>query len=83
MRRFKSMDVAQIQNFSLEPPLIGNKGLNLNDPAKKHQLTTWPGEYSGLRVISIMYAAFQQFAPGTDFGIDVSRDYQIAIQPVQ
>jgi tetratricopeptide (TPR) repeat protein len=81
MQRFKSMDVAQIQNFALELALIGNKGLNINDPAKKHQLTTWPGEYSGLEVISIMYAAFQQFAPGTDLGIDLRREYRIATQP--
>ena len=81
MQRFKSMDVAQIQNFALELALIGNKGLNISDSAKKHLLTTWPGEYSGLQVISIMYAAFQQFAPGTDLGIDLSREYRIATQP--
>ena len=83
MQRFKSMDVAQIQNFALELALIGNKGLNINDSEKKHQLTTWPGEYSGLQVISIMFAAFQQFAPDTDLGIDLSREYRIATQSGQ
>ena len=77
------MDVAQIQNFALQLALIGNKGLNINDPAKKHQLTTWPGEYSSLQVISIMCAAFQQFAPSTDHGIDLSREYQIATKSGQ
>ncbi len=61
--RFKSMEAAQIKQFALELALIGNKGLNINDPTKKHQLQTWPGEYTGLQVISIMYAAFQQCAP--------------------
>ena len=83
LERFKAMDVPQIQMFALELATIGNKGLNIKDPAKKHQLQTWPGEYSGLQVISIMYAAFQQFAPTTDLGIDLSREYQIATQQGQ
>ena len=83
MKRFKSMDVSQIQNFALELALIGNQGLNINDSTKKHLLKTWPADYSGLQVISIMYAAFQQFAPDTDLGIDLSREYRIATQPGQ
>ncbi len=77
---FKSMDVVHIQNFALALALIGNKGLNINDPATKHRLNMWPGEYSGMQVISIMYAAFQQFAPDADLGIDLSREYRIATQ---
>lgn len=81
LERFRVMDVVtQIQKFALELATIGNKGLNIKDPAKKHLLQTWPGEYTGLQVISIMYAAFQQFAPTTDLGIDLSREYQIATQ---
>ena len=60
--------------------MIGNRGLNVNDPTTKHQFQTWPGEYTGLQLISFMYAAFQQFAPSTDLGIDLSREYQIATQ---
>ncbi len=80
LERFKSMEMIQIQKFALELAMLGNKGLNINDPTKMHQLQTWPGEYTGLQLISIMYAAFQQFAPGTDLGIDLSREYRIATQ---
>ena len=78
LERFKSMEVTQIQNLALELTLIGNKGLNINDPTKKHQIKAWTGDYSGLHLISIMYAAFQQFAPDTDIGIDLSKEYTIA-----
>jgi len=78
--RFKSMDVPQIQNLALELTLLGNTGLNINDPAKKYQIKAWPGEFTGLHLISIMYAAFQQFAPETDIGIDLSKEYLIATQ---
>lgn len=76
--RFKSMEVTQIQNLALELSLLGNKGLNINDPSKKYQIKTWTGEYTGLHLISIMYAAFQQFAADTDIGIDLSKEYRIA-----
>lgn len=80
LERFKSMNATQIQNLALELALIGNKGLNINDSTKKHSIQAWPGEYTGLHVISIMYAAFQQFASDTDLGIDLSKEYRIASQ---
>jgi len=78
LERFKSMELSQIQNLALELTLLGNKGLNINDPAKKYQIKTWAGDYTGLHLISIMYAAFQQFAPDTDIGIDLSKEYRLA-----
>lgn len=78
LNRFKSMELTQIQNLALELTLLGNKGLNINDPTKKYQIKAWDGEYSGLHLISIMYAAFQQFAPDTDIGIDLSKEYHVA-----
>lgn len=78
LERFKSMEVRQIQSLALELTLLGNKGLNINDPTKKHQIKAWAGDFTGLHLISIMYAAFQQFAPGADIGIDLSKEYEIA-----
>ena len=56
----------------------GRRGLDVNDPEPKYELRTLPGEYSALSVVSIMVAAFQQFAPGTDLGIDLAREYEMA-----
>ena len=78
LERFKSMEVRQIQSLALELTLLGNKGLNINDPTKKYQIKAWAGDFTGLHLISIMHAAFQQFAPGTDIGIDLSKEYEIA-----
>ncbi len=80
LKRFKSMEVTQIQGLALELAMLGNKGLDINDPAKKYPIQAWPGEFSGLHLISIMYAAFQQFAPDTDVGIDLSNEYRMANQ---
>jgi tetratricopeptide (TPR) repeat protein len=76
--RFKSMELAQIRNLALELAMLGSKGLDINDPAKKYRIQSWSGEFTGLHVISAMYAAFQQFAPDTDIGIDLSKEYRMA-----
>ncbi len=39
-----------------------------------------PGEYSALAVVSVMVVAFQQIAPGTDLGIGLAREYEMASQ---
>lgn len=54
------------------------KGLDINGPTPKYHLNSLPGEFSGLHLVSIMYVAFQQTAPGQDVGIDLSREYQAA-----
>jgi len=76
--RFKGMTPQQIQSLALEIALLGNQGLNINDSTEKHKIKSLEGEFSGLNLISIMYAAFQQFAPGEDVGIDLSKEYEMA-----
>jgi hypothetical protein len=53
--------------------------LDINDPDQKYSLRSLPGKFSGLHLCSIMYAAFKQFAPGEDVGIDFSKEYEAAI----
>ena len=53
-------------------------GLSINDPTKTYKVKSLDGEFTGLQLVSIMYAAFQQFAPGQDVGVDFSKEYQIA-----
>jgi hypothetical protein len=38
-------------------------------------LKAFPGAFSGMKIVSYMYAAFQQFMPGVDVGIDLSKEY--------
>jgi hypothetical protein len=43
LKRFKSMDVTQIQNIAFEVGLLGDKGLNINEPTKKYRIKAWSG----------------------------------------
>lgn len=78
LNRFKGMTDQEIQSLALELAMLGNQGLDINNSTKKYEINSLAGEFSGLNVISLMYAAFQQFAPGEDVGIDLSKEYEIA-----
>jgi hypothetical protein len=45
---------------------------------KTYIIDSLPGEFTALELVSIMYAAFQQFAPESDIGIDLSVEYRAA-----
>lgn len=45
-----------------------------------YSLRLLPGTCSGLHLCSIMYAAFKQFAPHEDAGIDFSKEYKAAME---
>ena len=63
--RFSTMTPKDIQDLAYEIATLGMKGFSINDPSKKYTLKRLAGEFTGLQLVSIMYAAYQQFAPGT------------------
>lgn len=40
---------------------------------------TLSAEVDGLQLVALMYVAFQQIAPGHDVGLDLAREYQMAV----
>jgi tetratricopeptide (TPR) repeat protein len=61
--------------ITMEIALLGRNGLDINDPAQKYTLRSLPGNFSGMRLVSMMYAGFKILAPDKDAGIDLSREY--------
>lgn len=78
MERFEEMESRDIQALGQEIAVLGMKGLDINDPATKYRLRSLPGEFSGLHLVSLIYAAFQEIAPETDVGIDLAGEYAAA-----
>lgn len=72
---FAQMTPEQLKQAALELAMAGQQGLDLKDPTPKHTLKAFPGAFSGMKIVSYMYAAFQQFMPGVDVGIDLSKEY--------
>lgn len=81
LERFASMIPDQVQKIGFEIAVLGTHGLDVNDSSVKYTLRTLPGgTFSGLHLLSIQYVAFQQIAPATDIGFDLSREYQAALK---
>jgi hypothetical protein len=64
----------QRHTFALELALAGQEGLDLKDPTSKHTLKSFPRVFSGMKIVGYRYAAFLQFMPGAEVGIDLSRE---------
>ena len=80
---FERVGPRKRQEIALEVALKGQSGLDINDPAQKYTLNTLPGSFSGLHLLAIMYAAFQQIDPTTNVGADFKTEYQLALKARQ
>lgn len=77
---FKKVGPAKREEIALEIAVLGQAGLDINDPVTKYKLKSIPGRFSGLHLVSIMYAAFRQMDPTIDAGVDFSDEYEAALK---
>jgi Flp pilus assembly protein TadD len=78
MEKFSKMPQEEVKRIAFEIALKGRTGLNTNDPGPRYQLQSLPGDFSGLNLVCLMYVAFKSFAPETDVGFDLSKEYAAA-----
>ena len=76
---FAPVPAEKVKAIAFEIAVLGKNGLDINNPEKKSRLKELPCEFTGLKLCSFLYVATQQFAPGTDVGIDFSREYEAAV----
>ena len=67
------------KQIASEIAILGQKGLDINNPAEKYTLQTLRGTFSGLHLVALMYAGFKQIAPTADVGIDFGKEYAAAL----
>lgn len=77
---FSALSPEQVRDIALEIAILGQQGLNPNDPNRDYQLKNLPGRYTGLHLICLMYAATQQLTPAADIGFDLSAEYSAALR---
>lgn len=80
LQTFKRVGPEGTRSLALEIALLGRNGLDVNDSAAKYTLKALPGQFSGLQLLSIMYAAFQQIDPSADVGADFKAEYDAAMK---
>jgi hypothetical protein len=83
LKTFAKVGPAKMRTIGVEVALLGRSGLDINNPAKQYKLKNLPGEFSGLHLLAIMYAAFQQIDPSADLGADFSKEYALALMTVK
>jgi hypothetical protein len=72
--------LSPLSPITCEIAMLGSLGLNLNAPAKPHTLQSLPGAFSGLHMLCLQYVGFQLLDPSIDVGIDLSAEYQAALE---
>jgi hypothetical protein len=55
--------------------MLGAKGFSVNDPSKKYQLRSLPGDFTGLHLLCIEYVGFKIIDPTVDIGFDIAAEY--------
>jgi len=83
LKMFKDEPQKKVQDISFEIALLGRQGFEINDPNKKFRLSTLPGEFTALQLVSIMYIGFQQIDPSLDLGMDFTDEYNLALKMVE
>lgn len=78
MQRFRDLERVKTGAITMEVAMLGRNGIDINDPAQKYTLKSLPGKFSGLHLVSIMYAGMKILAPDQDASIDLSREYSEA-----
>jgi hypothetical protein len=79
LERFAAMPAAEVKKVGYEIAMLGTKGIDINDPTAKYSIKTFPGDYSGLRLLCFEYVSFKQIDPSLDIGFDLSKEYASAL----
>jgi len=77
---FDKVGPAKAQQIAFEIAMKGQQGLDINDPDQKYTLNTLPGKFSGLHLVSIMFAGMKALDPNMDPGIDLKAEYGAAME---
>jgi tetratricopeptide (TPR) repeat protein len=79
LKTFDEVGPAKAQQIAFEIAMKGQQGLDMNDAEQKYTLSTLPGKFSGMQLVSIMYAGMKALDPDMDAGIDLKAEYNAAI----
>lgn len=80
MTLFDTVGPEETKKIAFEIANKGQKGLDINDPTKKYTLGSLEGVFTGLQLVSYMYVGFKRITPHMDVGIDLSEEYDMALQ---
>ena len=78
MKRFAEIPREQVGRVAMEIALLGENGLEINNPSKRYSLTNLDGDFSGLQLLCYMHVGMALFDPKADCGSGLQREYELA-----
>lgn len=79
MDDFAKKSKQEIGQLVMEIALMGQNGLQINNPDMRYTLKNLPGDFSGLQLISIMHAGIRLLDPKAETGTGLDREYELAL----
>lgn len=79
LKKFKEVGPEQTKTITFEISMLGRSGLDINNPDKKYRLKSLPGEFTGMQLLSYMHVGLKQVEPSMDTGIDLDKEYRMAL----
>jgi len=80
LKLFEKESENRLREITFEIALKGRSGFDINNPNKKYTIRSLPGAFTGLQLVSYMYVGFKKIAPQEDIGVDLSQEYEMALQ---
>ena len=80
LKKFSNMKREEVLRIVSEIALLGQKGLDTNDPTPRYSLKSLPGNYSGLNLVCYLYVGTKIINPDLEIGFDLSREYNLALE---
>ncbi len=80
LKRYAALPVERVREIAFEIALLGQNGIDYASPETQYTLRSLPGEsFSGLQLMCLMHAGFQQIAPEHDPGMDLAEPFLTAL----
>ncbi len=79
LERFEGMSPGELAPIVLEMAVLGESGLNVNDPEQRYTLKLTPGEFSGLQIVCMMQVGLTILDPNMNTGMDLDKEYAAAL----
>ena len=78
MEDFAALSREQLGKIVMEIALLGQQGLQINNPDVRYRLETRLGDFSGLQLMSMMHVGIKQLDPHAESGTHLDREYELA-----
>lgn len=78
MKLFDELPKEHVGKITMEIGLLGEQGLEINNPTKRYALKNLKGDFSGLQLLCMMHVGMAMFAPHADCGSGLAKEFEIA-----